>query len=565
MFSESDVPAPGCLVLLLQLSASMKVDLPSYRGPFPKSHLVRLLADEAVEDFVVAHGEGVVPDNFAVSIVGYRQTNEGPSAVSLLPDDKTYPHFLTVAQLAKIEVPRRKRGDELRRWTGPCGEEGEASPSAAMASAHWIVQRWLADHPHALPPIVVHCCDGEGLGADYDLIVRSLYTLRSDDKPPVLFHCIFSENHSGRMLPYQCCGGLSPAFERLWNLSSALEPEQTNCRGHLARGFAINDWPRTELKQVWELLLAPPPIEAVEPLPLPDEIAADATEIVTEDILEIPEDSDPRAEEDTPLEPVEGEAQGEPVVEAAPAEPNPAPLFAHRTFWLVKRGNDVNQWEDAYFADPLNGAVAISDGAGAGIFCRQWAALLAEGWVREQPEVTDPKAYRAWIDDCRNAWMEAIGYKTIRIFQRMKVDDVGAAATLLGLRIAKELKSAEYRWQAVAVGDSILFWVRDGNLIAAFPLTRGSQFDIAPQLLRSKRIASPTFARASGICQVGDLFILATDAVAHALFDEHDRGPVDWARFETIDQAVWVQEMERLRDGNRMVNDDCTLVVLRVG
>ncbi len=573
MFSESDVPAPGCLVLLLQMSASMKIDIPSHRGPFPKSHLVRLLADETVEDLVAGHREGVVPGNFEIAIVGYRNVNEGPAAISLLPDDKTHPHFLTVAQLAKFEVPRRKRGDQLPRWTGPCEEEGDSTPAAALATAHWIVQRWQADHPQALPPIIVHCCDATELSADYELIAQSLSVLQSSSKPPVLFHCVFSETFSGRMLPYQYCGGLRPALERLWNCSSALEPEQINCRGHAARGFAINDWPRSEIRQMWERYFAPPPIEpeAVEPLPQPDETPAVMSEPVVEEILELPGDA--KATSDSLDEPeaqpissqIEHEEESEVVESSLATPPPPAPLFSHRSFWLVKRGNDPNQWEDAYCIDPTTGAVAISDGAGAGIFCRQWAALLAERWVQDQPDLPDERAYRAWLDACRNAWMEAIGYKTIRIFQRMKVDDVGAAATLLGLRIDRVPHSGEYRWQAVAVGDSALFWVRDNHLLAAFPLTRGSQFDIAPLLLRSKRIASPTFARAGGICQSGDLFVLATDAVAHALFDEHDRGPVDWARFETLEQTAWEEEMERLRDENRMVNDDCTLVVLRVG
>jgi hypothetical protein len=255
----------------------------------------------------------------------------------------------------------------------------------------------------------------------------------------------------------------------------------------------------------------------------------------------------------------------EPIAAQPEVPSDPTPVFTLRSFALVKRGNDANQWEDAFCADPIAGTVAICDGAGAGIFCRQWAALLAERWVKELPDVADPAVYRAWMDSCRNAWMEAINYKSIRIFQRMKVDDVGAAATLVGLRIEREPQSGAYHWQAVAVGDSVLFWVRDGALLAAFPLTRGTQFDIAPLLLRSKRIPSPGFARAGGICQSGDLFVLATDAVAHALFDEHDRGPVDWARFETLEQTVWEEEIERLRDENRMVNDDCTLVVVRVG
>lgn len=544
MASESESPAPGCLLILLQLSASMKFDLPSYRGEFPKSFLARLLADEIVEDLVVGHVEGVVPANYHISIVGYSQSKEGPPDVSLLPDDKSHPHFLSVAQLVKIEVPSRRAADQPRKWTANVDGEGEPAPVAALATAHWIVQRWQADHPHALSPIIVHCCDGEGFTGEYDLIIRSLAAINS----PHLVHCVFSEAFSGRMMPFQYSSPLAEPWQRLWKSSAEFEPKQPNCRGHLPRALTINEWPRAEIRQIWQRLIAPPSPLALELLP----VDAAANPVESTEILELP------SQEKTPT----SEPEAMPIL--APVAGGSKPLFSSRSFSLVKRGNDPEQWEDAFCIDADKGMAAICDGAGAGIFCRQWAALLAERWVRERPDFTDPKVYRVWLDGCRNAWMDAIGYKTIRIFQRMKVDDVGAAATMLGLRIEKN-KEADYCWEAVGVGDTVLFWTRGNDLLAAFPLTRGSQFDIAPLLLRSKRIASPGFARASGICKEGDRFILATDAVAHALFDEHDRGPVDWTRFDTLDQGAWEKEMDRLRDENRMVNDDCTLIVLQVG
>jgi hypothetical protein len=546
----TDSPAPGCLVLLLQLSASMKIDVPSYRGEFPKSFLARLLADEIVEDLVAGHREGIVPANFDVSIVGYSRSEGGPSDLSLLPDDKTHPHFLSIAQLAYTDVPARRAADQPRKWTTNVSEDGEPAPVAALAAAHWHVQRWQADHPRSLPPMIIHCCDGERLNGEYDHIARSLAVLQSDGRPPFLAHCVFTENFSGRMLPFQYCGRLAESLERLWQASSILDSQQQNCRGHAPRAMTVNEWPRGEIRQVWQRLTTPPPPSVPEPQPELEIVLVAEQEPIENAILELPPE-------------VAQPAETPPAEQAPPVEP--VPLFSYRAFWLVKRGNDADQWEDAYGADPLSGAVAVCDGAGAGIFCRQWATLLAERWIRDRPDVTDAATYRAWIDGCRSAWMDAIGYKTIRIFQRMKVDDVGAAATLIGLSIEREPQSAAFRWYAVAVGDSVLFWVRANQLLAAFPLTRGAQFDIAPLLLRSKRIPSPGFAQAGGGCQAGDLFVLATDAVAHALFDENDRGPVDWARFDTLEQADWEREIERLRDENQMVNDDCTLVVLRVG
>jgi hypothetical protein len=53
--------------------------------------------------------------------------------------------------------------------------------------------------------------------------------------------------------------------------------------------------------------------------------------------------------------------------------------------------------------------------------------------------------------------------------------------------------------------------------------------------------------------------------VAVRLFKSAALGPgPEWPRFETIDQADWREELDTLRRANDMVNDDCTLVVLRV-
>ncbi len=62
-----------------------------------------------------------------------------------------------------------------------------------------------------------------------------------------------------------------------------------------------------------------------------------------------------------------------------------------------------------------------------------------------------------------------------------------------------------------------------------------------------------------------DLIVFATDALAQRLLAEVESGtPPDWGRFWDLDQETWRQEIEALRDQNAIVNDDCTLVVLRL-
>ena len=67
-----------------------------------------------------------------------------------------------------------------------------------------------------------------------------------------------------------------------------------------------------------------------------------------------------------------------------------------------------------------------------------------------------------------------------------------------------------------------------------------------------------------GELQAGDLIVFATDALAQRLLAEVESGsPPDWGRFWDLDQETWRREIEAIRDQNGIVNDDCTLLVLR--
>jgi hypothetical protein len=41
-------------------------------------------------------------------------------------------------------------------------------------------------------------------------------------------------------------------------------------------------------------------------------------------------------------------------------------------------------------------------------------------------------------------------------------------------------------------------------------------------------------------------------------------GPIDWERYSRLEPEEWQAEFDLLRDSGKLVNDDCTLLVLRV-
>jgi hypothetical protein len=232
--------------------------------------------------------------------------------------------------------------------------------------------------------------------------------------------------------------------------------------------------------------------------------------------------------------------------------------------WTQKMGNTPEQWEDAYATEPA-GVAAVADGASTGIYCRTWADRLARSFIADRPDVRDPVALGKWVHGLRGEWRAAIDYDKLNWSKKAKVDDVGAAATLLGLELGPPGADGNHPWRAFAVGDACLFWVRGGKLLGTFPVVAADQFGSAPLLVRSNPGYKTLSLSAAGACRPGDQFILATDAVAARLFRSAAGGPgPDWERFEAIDEAEWREELDVLRKSNDMVNDDCTLVTLRV-
>jgi hypothetical protein len=190
---------------------------------------------------------------------------------------------------------------------------------------------------------------------------------------------------------------------------------------------------------------------------------------------------------------------------------------------------------------------------------------LCRAFLTDRPDTRDPVILNKWVNGLRTEWRTAINYATLNWSKQAKVDQVGAAATLLGLEIGATDATGTRAWRACAVGDASLFHIRGGKLLATFPVTADDQFGSAPLLVRSSPGFRTTALAAEGTCTAGDRFVLATDAVAARLFKSIAQGAEpDWDRFETIEEDDWRAELDVLRRANDMVNDDCTLVVLIV-
>jgi hypothetical protein len=246
--------------------------------------------------------------------------------------------------------------------------------------------------------------------------------------------------------------------------------------------------------------------------------------------------------------------------------PSTGPAFAvERVFWSQKRGNEPGMWEDAYAVGPCGTIAAICDGASDGIFCRDWAARMADRFVVDRPDLSNRAAVGTWVAAARRDWQAAINYPKLRWSQQNKVNETGASATLIGLEVGPPGPTGDRPWRATAIGDACLIHTRAAQEWLAFPLVAVEQFTSAPSLLRTKLGATaPPATFATGTCRVGDLFLLATDAVAGKLLADAAAGHVNWEDYAAMSTDAWLTEFDDLRDAGKMVNDDCTLLALRV-
>lgn len=242
-------------------------------------------------------------------------------------------------------------------------------------------------------------------------------------------------------------------------------------------------------------------------------------------------------------------------------------------FSAPRKGYNEREYEDAWDHFPKKqerGAylrVAIADGATASSFAREWAEMLARTFVLRR-FVTAGGLKRAVADAAPFWWRMAFAHP-LPWYAEEKARR-GAFSSLLGLNLSGDGlhgSSPSGPWRALAVGDACLFQIRMDSLLAAFPLQRPDQFSDTPALLsshlaRNGRVEAATL---SGTWQAGDVFILATDALAAWFVTEARDGNQPWRRLaELPSQPAFRSWLAETRSAGQIRNDDATGVIIRL-
>ena len=255
------------------------------------------------------------------------------------------------------------------------------------------------------------------------------------------------------------------------------------------------------------------------------------------------------------------------------------------TFSEVKDGNAADEWQDG-----ASGGVAgdgtgtarfiVVDGATGAFDAVRWVDQLVTSFVPPpgadhagpRPPGLEPAAMRAWFARMQDQWAADVPAFD-SIIEERKFREVGSFATFLGFEITG-LDGPDPFWRAVALGDTVLFHVRAGRLIATFPPMRAGEFGSHPAGLHTLPSSldemTDRLLAGGGVLADGDFLFAATDAMADWILRaaERDEAKVFHTLAELAHPDVFARLVEDQRkeqdDAKRMKNDDVTLMRLRM-
>lgn len=206
---------------------------------------------------------------------------------------------------------------------------------------------------------------------------------------------------------------------------------------------------------------------------------------------------------------------------------------------------------------------AVADGATATAFSGEWAALLVAEYC--------DNAFKDWDDfhlRCGRAakrWKMEI-YSQERPWHALLRSRTGAAAAFAGV----ELFMADCKWAASALGDSCMFHVRSGRILCSLPSYSPEDFGYHPRLMstdvENNAELNEFYKNASGNFEVGDRFILATDAVSEALLraNEKPAGLAEWIYAISSGSDVARNFIQMKRTCGALQDDDAAIIMIEI-
>jgi hypothetical protein len=258
-------------------------------------------------------------------------------------------------------------------------------------------------------------------------------------------------------------------------------------------------------------------------------------------------------------------------------------------FSAPKDGYEPGEWEDgacggafgrggafgsgAASAEP-SGRFVVADGATEAYDVRRWVDQLVSSFMSPGGPggaafpALDRAGISGWARQMQDLW-RAETPATSDYIEQIKLTREGALATFLGCQLTG-LDGTLAGWQAVAIGDTVLFHVRDGRLLTHFPALGSDGFGSVPPGIstRPERLGamSEQLLFQQGALLPGDLLFAATDALAQWIIERVERGEAAlWPSLAALSHpAVFDRLVTEQRAARALQDDDVTLLRVRL-
>ncbi|MCL1466631.1 protein phosphatase 2C domain-containing protein [Argonema galeatum] len=242
-------------------------------------------------------------------------------------------------------------------------------------------------------------------------------------------------------------------------------------------------------------------------------------------------------------------------------------------FTMPKIGEQEADIQDACDWSDDKSLVAIADGASTSLFPGEWAKLLVKHFCDYNQDSIESiyQQWEQWLkpiqEEWRKFWFAEIQKKNAPWNVKAIRKENYASATCIGLKFRPLSETGEKTWEAIAVGDSCLFQIkaRENNFIA-FPINKSESFQTVTDCFHSlpeQKSSSPKYNR--GFYEEGDIFLLATDALAEWIFKDLESGSDKRTNLISISTPDEFKNfIEQLRGDNLIKNDDTTICRIKI-
>ena len=238
------------------------------------------------------------------------------------------------------------------------------------------------------------------------------------------------------------------------------------------------------------------------------------------------------------------------------------------SFIIHKKAESIDDCQDAIKVNEADSRYAVADGATLSFFPKQWAKLLVEHFCDMSNLSLDAENWKQWLVPIQEAWYKQVEERVRERDQFYLTNSFNAREPAVSTFVGLEVEKPKREWRAVVVGDSCLFH-KNSSGFKSYRLEKSEDFTDQPEAFASYaewNHHDPEFIK--GELQSGDVFILATDALAKWILEHKESGNLE----EVLNRLGQIEDPEQFnlfvdqaRDEDiRLDNDDVALLLISV-